>query len=198
MKRFLPVPSQLPPQMPRLRDGWGRKQCRAVLRLCGWSFVGQFPDVPRAVLIAAPHSSWWDGVWGLLLKVGVGADVRFMGKQELFHGPLGGVLRRVGGMPIDRGAAKGVVEQMVDQFAHRDAFWLGIAPEGTRKAVKRWRTGFWHIARDAGVPIVTAYFHYPDKTIGVGPLFHTTNNMEADLIRLREFYAPFRGKRRNV
>ena len=177
----------------------GAEGCAApCLRLRGWSFVGQFPDVPRAVLIAAPHSSWWDGVWGLLLKVGIGADVKFMGKQELFHGPLGGVLRRVGGMPIDRGAAKGVVDQMVEQFARRDAFWLGIAPEGTRKAVKRWRTGFWHIAHDAGVPIVTAYFNYPDKTIGVGPLFHTGDDMEADLVRLREFYAPFRGKHRNV
>lgn len=198
MKGYLPVPSQLPPRMPSLHDRWGRRMCRAVLRLAGWSFVGQFPDVPRAVLIAAPHSSWWDGVWGLLLKVGIGADVRFMAKQELFHGPLGGVLRRVGGMPIDRGAAKGVVDQMVEQFAQRDAFWLGIAPEGTRKAVKRWRTGFWHIAHDAGVPIVTAYFNYPDKTIGVGPLFHTGDDMEADLDRLRAFYAPFRGKHRNV
>ncbi len=198
MNGRLPAPSQLPPRMPRLRDGWGRKTCRVVLRLCGWSFVGEFPDVPRAVLIAAPHSSWWDGIWGLLLKVGMGADVRFMGKKELFRGPLGSVLRRVGGMPIDRGAAKGVVEQMVDQFARRDAFWLGIAPEGTRKAVKRWKSGFWHIAHDAGVPIVTAYFNYPDKTIGVGPLFQPSDDMEADLLRLREFYAPFKGKHRNV
>jgi 1-acyl-sn-glycerol-3-phosphate acyltransferase len=198
MKVLLPTPSQLPPQMPSLRDGWGRKACRGVFHSCGWRFVGEFPDVPRAVLIAAPHSSWWDGFWGLLLKVGVGADVNFMGKQELFHGPLGGILRGVGGMPINRGAAKGVVEQMVDQFAHRDAFWLGIAPEGTRKAVKRWRTGFWHIAHDAGVPIVTAFFNYPDKTIGIGPVFHTTDDMEADLVRLREFYSPFRGKHRNV
>ncbi|MDQ6647347.1 MAG: 1-acyl-sn-glycerol-3-phosphate acyltransferase [Pseudomonadota bacterium] len=198
MKGPLPVPSQLPPHMPHMPDGWGRKMCRVVLRLCGWSFVGQFPDVPRAVLIAAPHSSWWDGVWGLLLKVGIGADVKFMGKQELFRGPLGGVLRGVGGMPIDRSGARGVVEQMVDEFAHRDAFWLGIAPEGTRKAVKRWKSGFWHIAHDAGVPLVTAWFNYPDKTIGVGPLFHTSDDMDADLARLREFYAPFRGKHRNV
>ena len=198
MRVRLPIPSQLPPHMPRLPDDLGRKSCRAAFHWCGWRFAGEFPDVPRAVLIAAPHSSWWDGFWGLLLKVGVGADVKFMGKQELFHGPLGGVLRRVGGMPVDRGAAKGVVEQMVDQFAQRDAFWLGIAPEGTRKVVKRWKSGFWHIAHDAGVPIVTAYFNYADKTIGIGPLFHTTDDMEADLIRLREFYAPFQGKHRNV
>jgi 1-acyl-sn-glycerol-3-phosphate acyltransferase len=198
MKGYLPAPTQLPPRMPHLRDGWRRRTCRAVLRLCGWSLVGEFPDVPKAVLIAAPHSSWWDGVWGLLLKVGIGADVHFMGKQELFHGPLGGLLRRLGGMPIDRGAAKGVVEQMIDQFRQHDALWLGIAPEGTRKAVARWKSGFWHIARDAGVPIVTAYFNYRDKTIGIGPLFETSNDMDADLARLRAFYAPFKGKHRNV
>jgi 1-acyl-sn-glycerol-3-phosphate acyltransferase len=198
MKGYLPTPAQLPPHMPQLRDGWRRRMCRAVLRWCGWSFVGTFPDVPKAVLIAAPHSSWWDGVWGLLMKVGVGADVHFMGKQELFRGPLGSLLRRLGGMPIDRGAAKGVVEQMIDQFRQRDTLWLGIAPEGTRKPVKRWKSGFWHIAHDAGVPIVTAYFNYPDKTIGIGPLFDTSADMEADLDRLRAFYAPFVGKHRNV
>lgn len=198
MKGRLPKPQQLPPNMPRLADNWRRALCRGMLRLCGWSLVGDFPDVSRAVLIAAPHSSWWDGVWGLLMKVGVGAEIHFMGKQELFRGPLGKVLRRLGGMPIDRGAAKGVVEQMIDQLEHHDALWLGIAPEGTRKPVARWKSGFWHIAHDAGVPIVTAWFNYPDKTIGVGPLFHTSDDMEADLLRLRAFYAPFRGKHRNV
>ena len=198
MKGYLPTPVQLPPAMPHLRDNGWRRACRTVLRLCGWSLVGGFPDVPRAVLIAAPHSSWWDGVWGLLLKVGIGADINFMGKQELFQGPLGNVLRRLGGMPVDRAAAKGVVEQMIDQFRQREALWLGIAPEGTRKPVRRWKSGFWRIAHDAGVPIVTAWFNYPDKTIGIGPLFHTSDDMEADLARLRVFYAPFKGKHRNV
>ncbi len=198
MKGRLPKPQQLPPKMPKLADNWRRRLCRSVLKLCGWSLVGEFPNVFRAVLIAAPHSSWWDGVWGLLLKVGIGAEIHFMGKQELFSGPLGGLLRKLGGMPVDRAAAKGVVEQMIDQFGGHERLWLGIAPEGTRKPVKRWRSGFWHIAHDARVPIVTAWFNYPDKTIGVGPLFHTSDDMEADLVRLRAFYAPFRGKHRNV
>jgi 1-acyl-sn-glycerol-3-phosphate acyltransferase len=198
MKGHVPTPSQLPPHMPQLRDGWQRRLCRMVLRLFGWSLIGEFPDVPKLVLIAAPHSSWWDGVWGLLMKVAMGADVNFMAKQELFHGPLGGLLRRLGGMAIDRGATKGIVEQMIDQYAHRDALWLGIAPEGTRKAVTRWKSGFWHIAHDAGVPVLPVYFHYPDKVIGVGPLFDTSDDMEADMLRLRAFYAPFRGKHRNV
>ena len=86
MKASLPIPSQLPAQMPQLRDDWRRRACRAVLRLCGWSLTGEFPDVPKLVLIAAPHSSWWDGVWGLLIKAAIGADVHFMAKQELFRG----------------------------------------------------------------------------------------------------------------
>jgi 1-acyl-sn-glycerol-3-phosphate acyltransferase len=198
MKGQLPSPGQLPPGMPHLADNWRRRLCRGVLRLCGWSLVGEFPDVRRAVLNAPPHSWWWAGVWGLLMKVGIGADIRFMGKQELFRGPLGKLLLKLGGMPIDRGAAKGVVEQMIDQLQQHESLWLGIAPEGTRKPVARWKSGFWRIAHEAGVPIVTAWFNYPDKTIGVGPLFHTSDDMEADLIRLRAYYAPFRGKHRNV
>jgi 1-acyl-sn-glycerol-3-phosphate acyltransferase len=198
MKGHLLTPAQLPPQMPKLPDGWQRSVCRGVLRLGGWSLAGEFPDVSRLVLIAAPHSSWWDGMWGLLIKVAIGADVHFMAKQELFRWPLGGLLRRLGGMAIDRGAAKGVVEQMIDQFHQRERLWLGIAPEGTRKPVKRWKSGFWHIAHDAGVPIFPVAFHYPDKIIQLGPLFGTSADMEADLARLRAFYAPFRGKHRNV
>ncbi|KRE94404.1 acyltransferase [Frateuria sp. Soil773] len=198
MKGYLPTPAQLPPRMPQLRDGWQRRLCRAVLRLCGWSLSGEFPDVPKLVLIAAPHSSWWDGVWGLLIKVAIGADVHFMAKQELFRGPLGSLLRRLGGMAIDRGAAKGVVEQMVDQFRQRDRLWLGIAPEGTRKPVARWKSGFWHIAREAGVPVFPVAFHYPDKTIRLGPLFAASADMDADLARLRAYYAPFKGKHRDV
>ncbi|MGB3840531.1 1-acyl-sn-glycerol-3-phosphate acyltransferase [Rhodanobacter sp. FW102-FHT14D06] len=198
MKRRVFTPAQLPARMPKLRDGWQRRICRGVLRLCGWNLTGEFPDVPKLVLIAAPHSSWWDGVWGLLIKVAIGADVHFMGKQELFRGPLGGLLRRLGGVPIDRSAAKGVVEQMIDQFRQREKLWLGIAPEGTRKPVTRWKSGFWHIAHDAGVPIFPVAFHYPDRTIQLGPLFDAGTDMGATMQRLREWYAPFKGKHRDV
>lgn len=184
--------------MPKLRDGWQRRVCRAILRLAGWSLVGDFPDTSKLVMLAAPHSSWWDGIWGLLIKVAIGADVRFMGKQELFRWPLGGLLRRLGGMPVDRGAGQGVVDQIISQFRQRDQLWLGIAPEGTRKPVKRWKTGFWHIARDAGVPIFPAAFHYPDKTVHLGPLFNPSADMNADMARLRAWYAPFKGKHRDA
>jgi 1-acyl-sn-glycerol-3-phosphate acyltransferase len=184
--------------MPTLPDGVRRKLCRLALRAAGWGLAGEFPDVARLVLIVAPHSSWWDGFWGLLVKVAIGANVRFMGKQELFQTPLGGTLRALGGMPVDRGATKGVVEQMVEEFNRRDALWLGVAPEGTRKAVKRWRSGFWHIAHGAGVPILPVAFHYPTKTIVVGQPLPTSADMAADVARLRAFYAPFKGRHRNV
>ena len=124
MSARVPKPEELAARMPKLRDSARRALCRLALRATGWGLGGEFPDVARLVLIVAPHSSWWDGFWGLLVKVAVGADVRFMGKQELFHGPLGGILHALGGMPVDRNATKGVVEQMIEAFNRRDALWL--------------------------------------------------------------------------
>ena len=188
----------LPPSMPQFAQDGSSRFCAWLLRRCGWSVRGTFPDVPRLVLIAAPHSSWWDGVWGLLVKVATGADISFMGKRELFRGPLGWLLRRLGGIPIERSAAHGVVEQMVAKFAASPKLWLGIAPEGTRKRVTKWRSGFWHIARDAGVPIFPIAFDYATHSIVLGPLFEPSADLEGDLAKLRAWYAPFHGKCRDV
>jgi 1-acyl-sn-glycerol-3-phosphate acyltransferase len=182
--------------MPQFPPHAGRHLARWIVGLCGWRLACEFPDVPRAVLIAAPHSSWWDGVWGMLIKIAIGADVSFMAKRELFIGPLGWLLRKLGGIPIERSATHGVVEQMVERLRSAPQLWIGIAPEGTRKRVTRWKSGFWHIAHAASVPIVLVYFHYPERTIGIGPLFVTSDDMNADLIRLRAFYAPWQGKNR--
>ncbi|MEO8748498.1 MAG: lysophospholipid acyltransferase family protein [Rhodanobacter sp.] len=196
--RRVPSPAELPECMPSLRDAPRRALCRLILRGAGWGLDGQFPDVSRLVLIAAPHSSWWDGIWGLLIKVAIGADVRFMGKQELFRPPLAGLLRRLGGMPVDRGATTGVVEQMIEQFNQHGALWLGVAPEGTRQPVAHWKSGFWRIAHGANVPILPVAFDYPSKTIVLGSLLHTSTDLDADIGRLRVFYAPFKGKHRDV
>jgi 1-acyl-sn-glycerol-3-phosphate acyltransferase len=184
--------------MPRLRDTPHRALCRLILRVAGWKLDGELPDLPLLVLIAAPHSSWWDGVWGLLMKVAIGADIRFMAKQELFRPPLAGVLRQLGGIAVDRGATTGVVGQMLAQFDHQPSLWLGIAPEGTRKPVQRWKSGFWRIAHGAGVPVLPIAFDYPSKSIVIGTPMPTSADLDADLARLRAFYAPFRGKHRKV
>lgn len=197
-RRSAALPVAPPPAMPQFpRRGW-RKFFRVLVRASGWRLEGRLPDVPRAVLIAAPHSSWWDGVHGLLFKIALGVDIKFMAKREVFKGPLGWLLRKLGGIPIERHAAHGVVEQMRELFHTREKLWLGITPEGTRKHVAHWKSGFWHIARDAGVPIVPIYFDYPRKRIGVGPLFETTPDMDPDIAALRAFYAPFRGRHRGV
>lgn len=192
------MPERLPASMPQLAPHAGRRLVRWFVTACGWKLRGEFPDVARLVLIAAPHSSLWDGIWGLLIKIAIGADVSFMAKRELFVGPLGWILRQLGGIPIERSATRGVVEQISARFGGQPKLWIGIAPEGTRKPVKKWRSGFWHIARAAGVPILPVYFHYPERTIGIGPLFHPSADVDADIRKLREFYAPWQGRNHGI
>jgi 1-acyl-sn-glycerol-3-phosphate acyltransferase len=188
----------VPPSMPQFKPSLAGAICRWVFRVCGWRVVGEFPDVAKLVLIAAPHSSNWDVVWGLLVKVGLRLNVHFIGKREAFFWPLGAMLRSFGGIPIDRKAAQNVVESMKQEFAQRERFWMAIAPEGTRKHVKKWKSGFWRIAREAGVPILPVYFHYPERTIGFGPVIQPSDDLDADMARIREFYRPWRGRNRGT
>ena len=184
--------------MPQFAQNRWRRLCAWLLHRCGWRLVGRLPDRSKLVVIAAPHSSWWDGVWGLLFRSALGADISFMAKRELFRGPLGWILRRLGGVPIERTGAHGVVEEMAARFAASDRLWLGITPEGTRKRVAKWKNGFWHIARAARVPILPVYFDYPSRTIGIGPVFEPSADRDADLAALRAFFLPWRGKHRGV
>src|SRR5690606_16874637 len=192
------LPDRLSPSVPQLKSHFGRRLARWFIGICGWKLVGEFPDVARLVLIAAPHSSWLDGFWGLLIKIAIGIDISFMGKRELFVGPLGWIVRQLGGIPVERGSPHGLVQQMAARFQRGYPPRLRIAAAGTRKAVKKWRTGFWHIARAADVPILPIYFHYPERTIGVGPLFVTSGDLDVDLQRLRYFYKPWQGRNRGV
>lgn len=191
--------STLPPSLPRTRSSrFTRWVARSILRACGWRMVGAFPDLPKAVLIGAPHSSNWDGLWALLVKVALGVDVRIFAKHQLFWWPLGPLLRRLGVIEVNRSATGGFVEQIIERFGQEERLWVGIAPEGTRKRVERWKPGFWKIAKGAGVPVVPAYFHYPDKIIGFGGPFVLSDDMEADMARIRAWYAPWRGRNRGV
>ncbi len=193
-----PVVSELPPSAPRFGNAFSRGLGRAVLRLCGWRVAGEFPDVPRMVLVIAPHSSFWDGVWGIAGMLALGVRIEFMIKAELFRGPLGWFLRLVGGVPIDRSRAHGAVQQAVARFKREGSTWLLIAPEGTRRRVEHWKSGFWHIARAAQVPVFCTYFHYPERTMGLGVLMQPTDDAEADMARLRQWYLPYVGKNRGT
>lgn len=192
--------AHMPAQVPRVRPHrLSRWIGRTLLRLGGWRMVGAFPDLPRAVLIGAPHSSNWDGIWAFAAKMALGLDVKILGKDTLFRVPLlGHVLERLGVIPVDRSAPAGVVEQAAALLRGGERTWFGLAPEGTRRRVERWKSGFWKIARAADVPIVPVYFHYPDRVIGVGEVFHPSADMAADMARLRAWYAPWQGKRRGT
>ena len=180
----------LPANAPRVRpNAFVRWIGRSLLRLGGWRMAGAFPDLPRLVLIGAPHSSNWDGVWGFAAKLALGLDIKILGKDSLFRVPLlGYVLRRLGVIPVDRSAAHGVVEQAAAMLRGNPRFWFGLAPEGTRKRVERWKTGFWKIAKAANVPVLPAYFHYGKRIVGIGPLFDLGDDMQADIARIQAWY----------
>lgn len=180
----------LPPSAPRVhRNAFVRWLGRTILRLGGWRMEGAFPDLPRVVLIGAPHSSNWDGVWGFAVLMALGLDLKVLGKDTLLKVPvMGAVLKRLGVIPVDRKAAQGVVEQAARMIQGADRFWYGLAPEGTRKAVEKWKPGFWRIAKAAGVPVVPAYFHYGRRIIGIGAPFELTDSYDADVARIRGWY----------
>jgi 1-acyl-sn-glycerol-3-phosphate acyltransferase len=188
----------VPPQAPRLDSRFWPWLMRGLLRLSGWRLLGEFPDVPKLIIIGAPHSSYWDGVWGLLMKIGLGLDIKIMIKREVLDSPLGVILRPLGMIPINRKAALNVVGQMVKRFADHEQMWLGITPEGTRKPVKHWKSGFLRIARDANVPIQTLFLNYPTKTFTLGPLVHATDDPDADMVAIRALYTSYRGKHRDA
>lgn len=195
-----PAPSHpaMPPNAPRSGGAFSRWFGRSILRLGGWRIDGRFADIPRMVIIVAPHSSAWDAIWGLAAKLAMGVDIVFLAKAELFRGPVGVLLRWLGGRPVNRSRAHGVVEQAVDTLRQRERSWLVLAPEGTRRRVDTWKSGFWHIARAAGVPVFCAAFHYPDRRILLGDTFEMTDNAAADMARIREWYRPFIGKNRGT
>lgn len=190
----------LPPSAPRVRpNAYTRWLGRTILELGGWRMVGAFPDVSKLVIIAAPHSSNWDGIFGFAAKMALGLEVKVLGKRELFWWPLGPILQRLGVIAVDRNAARGVVEQVAAMIHRHDgSLWFVIAPEGTRRRVERWKTGFWKIASTADVPVLPVYFHYPDKIIGIGELFQLSDDMAADIARLRDWYRPWQGKHRGT
>ncbi len=188
----------LPPDVPAIvGQSWLRFLSKKASENSGWQ-VETLPNVSKAVVIAAPHSSNWDGLIGVVAAFGIGLRINWMGKHQLFRWPLARVMRAFGGISTVRDSAHGVVDQFVEKMRDADRMWLVVAPEGTRRKVAKWRTGFWHIASRAGVPIIPGFLHYPEKKIGFGPPMMPSENMEADLEKLYDFYRNFRGKNGKV
>lgn len=168
---------------------------RCIFRVSGWTMVGEVPAIRKAVFIASPHTSNWDGFWLLVYKIAIDVDVRFLAKDTLFWWPLGSVLRALGAMPIDRSDATKVVPQLINAFETEEHLYLALAPEGTRKWMPYWKSGFYRIAHEARVPIVLAFIDYKTKQMGIGPTLPDNNSMEEDLDIIRAYYSQFSGKR---
>lgn len=160
-----------------------------LLRRAGWAYEGEVPTVKKYVATMAPHTSNWDGLLLVGLLQSQGIEMSWMIKDEWVRGPLGSVLRPLGAVAIDRSARRNVVQQMVQAFAERETFALGIPPEGTRKRVPYWRSGFYHIAVGAKVPVVPGYLDYARKRGGLGAPITMTGNVREDMDAIRAFYA---------
>lgn len=178
----------LHPAIPQRGNRFSRWLGRSVLRAFGWQIQGEFPSHSRFIIIGAPHTSNWDFIFGMAAANAMGIRISWMGKHTLFTPPAGYLMRWMGGIPINRSAAFGVVEQMAENMKGSDALVLGITPEGTRKAVKKWKTGFYHIAKNAEVPMVLGYFDYRRKIVGIGPTLQAGEDMAQDLQTIEAFY----------
>ncbi len=165
-------------------------------KILGWKAVGDFnkETVKKCMIIVVPHTSWHDFYIGLLIRQVMDLKISFLGKKELFKWPIGWYLKRVGGIPLDRTPGQNKVEAIAELFEKRDELRLAIAPEGTRKKVKEWKTGFYHIAKAASVPVIMVTFDFGKKQNVISEPFYPTDDMEADLELMYSFFKGVKGK----
>ncbi len=167
---------------------------RLILWGTGWKASGTLPELDKYVLIAAPHTGNWDLVYMLAIAFKLEMKVNWMGKNSLFKPPFGFMLKWLGGVAIDRSQTNNVVQAMADEFTKRDVLVLAVPPSGTRSRREHWKSGFYHIARTANVPIVMGYLDYNAKVGGFGPHLTPTDDMQADMDVIRAFYGTLSGK----
>jgi 1-acyl-sn-glycerol-3-phosphate acyltransferase len=179
---------ELGAQVPQRAGTLLRALGRAVLALLGWRVVGRFPDVPKCVIVVAPHTSNWDFVIGIATVFALGLRVRYLGKHTLFRFPFGALLRATGGIPVDRSAAEGVVGRAVEKVKSEERIFLAIAPEGTRKRVEQWKSGYHRIATGAGVGILPVALDYSRKAVVLMELFQPTGAHDEDEAALRALF----------
>jgi 1-acyl-sn-glycerol-3-phosphate acyltransferase len=163
-------------------------------KLTGWKTAGVRPDLPKCVIIAAPHTSNWDFLYTLCVAFLLHLKPVIMMKDEWFFWPLGAIFRWFGAIPVDRSGKKNIVAQSIQAFSDSENLMMVVAPSGTRKKVIYWKTGFYRIAHGAGVPIVLGFLDYGRKTGGIGPAIHPTGNIQEDMDKIRGFYADMKGK----
>jgi 1-acyl-sn-glycerol-3-phosphate acyltransferase len=181
---------ELSPSIRRRGNALTRGLAALVLRVMGWRFEGEVPAGPRVVTIVAPHTSNWDFVVGLSAAVALGIPFRFLGKDALFRPPLGGFMRFMGGIPVVRSSPEGLVEAAAATLRDSPALFLAIAPEGTRRRVEKWKTGFWRIAKATDAVVWPVALDWSRRVVALGAPFTVTDDMDADLRALQSLYRP--------
>jgi len=176
------------------RHSFSRWLGQTVLRISGWKIRGEIPIVPKMVIIVAPHTSNWDFIIGMAGRLALQLQASWLGKHTIFFWPLRPLLLRLGGIPVNRDSAQGVVEDVAQLFRAREKMILGLSPEGTRSRVENWKSGFYRIALSAEVPILLIAFDYGTKTILIGDLLYPSGDLQQDFLKIRDFYSKTRGR----
>jgi len=167
--------------------------------LLGWKVENGFPDTPKKyIIIAAPHTSWIDFPIAILARMSEGKMVHFIGKDVLFKGPFGFFFRALGGTPVDRSKSTNTVDAIINLFNSKEEFRLGLSPEGTRKKVDKWKTGFYYIAKGANVPIVMATLDFENKKVKIATPYYVTEDIKQDFKVFDSFYKGVKGKNREL
>ncbi|WP_105189397.1 1-acyl-sn-glycerol-3-phosphate acyltransferase [Pseudoalteromonas sp. T1lg48] len=179
---------KIPTNIPRTHSRFGRWLGTKVLNWFGWQVVGAFPEQGKFVAAVAPHTSNWDFVIAIAVKMHLQVRIRFLGKHSIFVWPLAPLLRKWGGIPVDRRSSHGVVAQVKTLFDNSDALILGLAPEGTRKYTPRWKSGFLHIAKAAKVPVVPMALDYSKKQFVIMAPLQVGEDIDATLTRIQALF----------
>ena len=166
-----------------------------LFNLLGWKVPNDFPSqIDKYIIIAAPHTSNWDFPIAVLSKFAMGKEINFIGKHTLFKPPFGFFFRAVGGTPVDRTASKNMVQSIIDIFNEKDKFIFAISPEGTRKKVSTWKTGFYHVALGAKVPVVMATLDFENKQILIKDPYYLTGDQKVDFEYFHKYFKDVKGK----
>ncbi len=183
------VPSAQP-KAPKLRSKTRVAIARTLFKIAGWRILGEIPNLPKFIAIGGPHTSNWDGIIAVACINALGLRTNVMAKNTIFRFPLKTILKYFGVFPVNRDAPGGIIEQVVQRFRSNDEFILLLAPEGTRKKVQRWKTGFHRIAIKANVPVLPVEMDYSNRTITLAPVQTMTDDVDADIERLQSYMRP--------
>jgi len=181
--------------LPKRGNRFSRGIAQFLMTLFGWRIAADIPNLPKFVLVGAPHTSNWDFILTMGTLFALNVKIFWLGKRSLFRWPYGGIMEWLGGVPVDRASqGAGVVDQTIEAFNSHDKFVIAVMPEATRSKVQEWKTGFYHIAQGADVPIVLVRFDYGRKVMGVGPTIEPTGDLTADMAEIQSHYVGVEGK----